>query len=57
MKYGEKIVLPTDLAVEKDGERFEVSTKNLPVHPTIFQVKREQQKTFRNSQKNCGNLH
>ncbi|RLG91660.1 MAG: phosphoglycerate kinase, partial [Candidatus Hecatellales archaeon] len=40
-KYGEKIVLPTDLAVEKNGERFEVSTKNLPIENRILDLGKE----------------
>jgi phosphoglycerate kinase len=34
-KYTEKIVLPMDLAVDKNGERFEVSIENFPVENRI----------------------
>lgn len=35
-KYGKRIVMPSDLAYEKDGVRHEVDVGDLPIHDALF---------------------
>ncbi|MCI4435158.1 MAG: phosphoglycerate kinase [Euryarchaeota archaeon] len=37
-KYGDKIVLPEDLAIKKDGHRYEVEISELPVEDPIMDI-------------------
>ncbi len=45
-KYGEKILLPVDLGVKRDGERVDVPVSELPVEGFIWDIGRETAKRY-----------
>ena len=45
-KYGEKILLPVDLGVKRDGERVDVPVSELPVEGLIWDIGRETAKRY-----------